>query len=112
MTVGLNAFLMLSGFLFALGFSGLLWQRHVVIMLICLELMLNAINLALVSFSRYHATFDVQSGMGHHLMDGNLLVFFITTVAAVEVALGLALIVALYRRRGTIRIDALNALHD
>ena len=110
--MGLNAFLMVSGLLFALGFFGLLWQRNVLIMLMCLELMLNAINLALVSFSRFHATFDLQSGMGHRLMAGNVFVFFIITVAAVEVAVGLTLIVALYRRRRTVGIDGLRALHD
>ena len=64
-----------------------------------LELMLNAVNLALVSFSRYNGT-----------MDGNIFVFFIITVAAAEVAVGLAIVVALYRRRQSVMVDEINAL--
>ena len=66
-----------------------------------LELMLNAVNLALVAFSRYNNT-----------MDGNLFVFFIITVAAAEVAVGLAIIVALYRKRQTVMVDELKALEN
>ena len=66
-----------------------------------LELMLNAVNLALVAFSRFNNT-----------MDGNLFVFFIITVAAAEVAVGLAIIVALYRKRQTVMVDELKALEN
>lgn len=99
MTVGLNAFILLSGLLFAVGFLGVLLRKNTLVIFMSLELMLNAVNLALVAFSRYNGT-----------MDGNLFVFFIITVAAAEVAVGLAIIVALYRRRQTVMVDQLNAL--
>lgn len=99
MTVGLNAFIMLAGMLFAIGLLGVLLRKNTLVIYMSLELMLNAVNLALIAFSRYNGT-----------MDGNLFVFFIITVAAAEVAVGLAIIVALYRRRQTVMVDQLNAL--
>ncbi|MCL4148164.1 UNVERIFIED_CONTAM: hypothetical protein GTU68_035512 [Idotea baltica] len=67
----------------------------------CLELMLNAANLALIAFTRYHGA-----------VGGNLLVFFTITVAAAEVAVGLAIIVALFRKRQTVQVEELNALNN
>lgn len=99
MTIGLNAFLLISGLLFAIGFLGVILRKNTLVIYMSLELMLNAVNLALVSFSRFNGT-----------MDGNLFVFFIITVAAAEVALGLAIIVALFRRRQTVMVNQLNAL--
>ena len=99
MTVGLNAFILVSGLLFAIGLLGVLLRKNTLVIYMSLELMLNAVNLALVAFSRYNGT-----------MDGNLFVFFIITVAAAEVAVGLAIIVALFRRRQTVMVDNLNAL--
>lgn len=99
MTIGINAFILVAGLLFAIGFLGVILRRNTLVIFMSLELMLNAVNLALVAFSRYNAT-----------MDGNLLVFFIITVAAAEVAVGLAIIVALYRRRNTVMVDSLNGL--
>ncbi|WP_269525974.1 NADH-quinone oxidoreductase subunit NuoK [Coraliomargarita parva] len=99
MTVGLNAFLLVSGLLFAIGLLGVLLRKNTLVIYMSLELMLNAINLALVAFSRYNGT-----------MDGNIFVFFIITVAAAEVAVGLAIIVALFRRRQTVMVNELNAL--
>lgn len=99
MTVGLNAFLLVAGLLFAIGFFGVLLRKNTLVIFMSLELMLNAANLALVAFSRYNGT-----------MDGNLFVFFIITVAAAEVAVGLAIIVALFRRRETVMVDQLNLL--
>lgn len=99
MTVGIHAFIFLASSLFAIGLLGVLLRRNTLIVYMSLELMLNAINLALIAFSRYNNT-----------MDGNLLVFFIITVAAAEVAVGLAIIVALYRRRQTVMLEELNAL--
>ena len=99
MTIGINTFLILAGLLFAIGFLGVILRRNTIVIYMSLELMLNAVNIALVAFSRYNGT-----------MDGNLFVFFIITVAAAEVALGLAIIVALYRRRQTVMVDQLNAL--
>ena len=101
MTVGINAFLLVSGLLFAIGMFGVILRRNTLVIYMSLELMLNAVNLALVAFSRYNNT-----------MDGNIFVFFIITVAAAEVAGGLAIIVALCRKRQTVMVDQLNSLSN
>lgn len=101
MTVGLNAFLLVSGLLFAIGMLGVILRRNTLVIYMSLELMLNAVNLALVTFSRYNNT-----------MDGNIFVFFIITVAAAEVAVGLAIVVALFRKRQTVSVDQLNSLSN
>lgn len=102
--ISLNHYLIVSAILFAVGFGGVLFRRNVIVVLMCLELMLNAANLALVAFSRYNAT------EAHPMMDGNVFVFFVITVAAAEVATALAIIVALYRKRGSMMTDELTAL--
>lgn len=99
MTVGLNAFILVAGLLFAIGMLGVILRKNTLVIYMSLELMLNAVNLALVAFSRYNGT-----------MDGNLFVFFIITVAAAEVALGLAIVVALFRLRQTVMVDQLTSL--
>ena len=99
MTIGLNEFILVAGLMFAVGLLGVVLRKNTLVIYMSLELMLNAVNLALVAFSRYNGT-----------MDGNLFVFFIITVAAAEVAVGLAIIVALFRRRQTVMVDRLNAL--
>ncbi|WPJ95329.1 NADH-quinone oxidoreductase subunit NuoK [Coraliomargarita algicola] len=99
MTVGINAFILVAGLLFAIGLLGVILRKNTLIIYMSLELMLNAVNLALVAFSRYNGT-----------MDGNLFVFFIITVAAAEVAIGLAIIVALFRLRQTVMVDQLTSL--
>jgi len=99
MTIGLNDFLIVAGLLFAVGLLGVTLCQNTLVIYMSLELMLNAVNLAFVAFSRYNGT-----------MDGNLFVFFIITVAAAEVALGLAIIVALFRRRQSVMVDQLNSL--
>jgi len=101
MTIGINAFLFLSVALFAIGFFGVLLRKNTLVIYMCLELMLVATTLALVAFSRFNGT-----------LDGNVFVFFILTVAAAEVAVGLAIIVALFRRRQTVQVDELNALKN
>lgn len=101
MSVGLEDYLAVSGLLFAIGFFGVLLRRNTLIIYMGLELMLNASTLALVAFSRYNNT-----------MDGNVFVFFIITVAAAEVAVGLAIIVALFRKRQTVQVDQHNALRN
>ncbi|MDB6170625.1 MAG: NADH-quinone oxidoreductase subunit NuoK [Verrucomicrobia bacterium] len=99
MTATLNDYLILSGLLFAIGFLGVLLRRNTLVIFMSLELMLVASTLALVAFSRFNQT-----------LDGNVFVFFILTVAAAEVAVGLAIIVALFRKRQTIQVDELDAL--
>ena len=101
MTIGLNEFIILSALLFAIGFLGVLVRKNTLVIYMCLELMLVASTIALVAFSRFNAT-----------LDGNVFVFFILTVAAAEVAVGLAIIVALFRKRGTVQVDELNALKN
>ena len=102
--VTLNDYLLVSGLLFTIGFAGVLLRRNIIIIFMALELMLNAANLSLVAFSR----FNVTGGLPNY--NGQMLVFFIITVAAAEVAVGLAIIVALYRARQTTNVEDLNSL--
>jgi NADH-quinone oxidoreductase subunit K len=99
MTPALNSYVMLSASLFAIGFLGVLLRRNTLVIYMCLELMLVSTTLALVAFSRFNGT-----------QDGDVFVFFILTVAAAEVAVGLAIIVALFRARQTIQVDELDSL--
>ncbi|OAM90927.1 NADH-quinone oxidoreductase subunit NuoK [Termitidicoccus mucosus] len=101
MTIGLYHFIGIAVALFAIGFFGVLLRKNTLIIYMCLELMLVASTLALVAFSRYNGS-----------PDGNIFVFFILTVAAAEVAVGLAIIVALFRRRKTVQVEELNALKN
>ncbi|MBV8585709.1 MAG: NADH-quinone oxidoreductase subunit NuoK [Verrucomicrobia bacterium] len=102
--VTLNDYLFVSGLLFAIGFAGVLLRRNILIIFMGLELMLNAANLSLIAFSRL----NVQNGVPDY--NAQVLVFFIITVAASEVAVGLAIIVALYRARQTTHVEDINAL--
>ena len=99
MTPALDSYVLLSSALFAIGFLGVLVRRNTLVIFMCLELMLVAATLALVAFSRFNGT-----------EDGDVFVFFILTVAAAEVAVGLAIIVALFRLRQTIQVDRLNSM--
>ena len=99
MHVGLEQYLTVSILLFCLGLLGVILRRNLLVMYMSLELMLNAANLALVSFSRFNDK-----------LDGQVLVFFIITVAAAEVAVGLALIVALYRKRQSAHVEDLTSM--
>lgn len=113
MTLTLNHYLLVSGLLFAIGFSGVMLRRNIIIIFMCLELMLNAANLSLVAFSRFNLTsFKLPDGTFTNLPNYNaqVLVFFIITVAAAEVAVGLAIIVALYRARQTTHVEDINSL--
>jgi NADH-quinone oxidoreductase subunit K len=99
MHVGLEQYLTVSFLLFALGLLGVIMRRNLLVIYMSLELMLNAANLALVSFSRFNDN-----------LNGQILVFFIITVAAAEVSVGLALIVALYRRRQSAHVEDLASM--
>ena len=101
----LNDYLLVSGLLFSIGLAGVVLRRNIIIVFMCLELMLSAANLTLVAFSRFNVA---KSGLPDY--DGQMLVFFVITVAAAEVAVGLAIIVALYRARQTIHTDELVSL--
>jgi NADH-quinone oxidoreductase subunit K len=97
--IGLEHYLVVSALLFTLGLLGVIVRRNLLVIYMGLELMLNAANLALVAFSRFNDN-----------LDGQVFVFFIITVAAAEVAVGLALIVALYRRRQTAHVEDLTTM--
>jgi NADH-quinone oxidoreductase subunit K len=98
-TIPQNAYLLLSTFLFCIGVIGVLFRRNAIIILMCVELMLNAVNLLLVSFSAYSQN-----------SDGQVFVFFIMVVAAAEVAVGLALLVSIYRNVMSTDINVLSKL--
>lgn len=100
----LNAYLLVSGLLFATGFCGVLIRRNIIVIFMCLEMMLAAASLSLVAFSR----FNLENGLPDY--DGQMLVFFTITVAAAEVAVGLAIIVALFRTRRTVHVNLLDSL--
>ena len=98
-SVSPSHYLLLSLLLFSIGFFGVLLRRNLLLILMSLELMLNGINLALVTFSRTSLN-----------LDGSIFVFFIMTVAAAEVAVGLALLVALYKKRSSVFSEDMNVL--
>lgn len=87
LAVGLSHYLILSAALFVLGMAGVLFRRNVIVMLMSIELMLNAVNITFVAFSRYSTN-----------LDGQAMVFFVITIAAAEAAVGLALAVAVFKR--------------
>jgi len=103
--ITLGDYLIVSGILFVIGFAGVILRRNLIIILMALELMLNAANLSLVAFSRFRVGLD-------GLPDYNVqvFVFFIITVAAAEVAVGLAILVALYRTRQTTDVNDISSL--
>ncbi len=97
----LDHVVLLAVALFAVGLVGVMSRRNILVMLLSVEIMLNAANLALVAFSRLHAN-----------LDGQVFVFFTMTVAAAEVAVGLAIVIALYRLRRTTDVGETTELHD
>ena len=101
MTIGLEHYLIVSAALFCLGLLGVIIRRNLIVMYMGLELMLNAANLALVAFSHFRDD-----------LDGQILVFFIITVAAAEVAVGLALVIAVYRHFKTVDLEQLDTLKE
>jgi len=97
--VPIEYYLVLGAVLFAIGAFGVLVRRNVIVMFMSIELMLNAVNLVFVALSRHL-----------HVMDGQIAVFFVMTVAAAEAAVGLAVIIAAFRNRETVNADELNWL--
>jgi len=94
-----NAYLVLSAILFTLGVVGFLVRRNAIVAFMCVELMLNAANLTLVTFSRMYGT-----------LDGQIAAFFVMVVAAAEVVVGLAIIVSIFRTRRSASVDDANLL--
>ena len=101
----LGHYLIVSGILFTIGFAGVMVRRNIIIILMALELMLNAANLSLVAFSRFH---HGHNGLPNY--NAQVFVFFIITVAAAEVAVGLAIVVALFRLRQTTHVEDITTL--
>ena len=99
MTVGLEHFLILSAILFSIGLYGALAKRNAVVILMSIEIMLNAVNIAMVAFSRYS-----------HLITGQVFAIFIMVVAAAEAAVGLAIIIAIYRSRETVDAEKVDLM--
>ncbi|MGD9115859.1 MAG: NADH-quinone oxidoreductase subunit NuoK [Dehalococcoidia bacterium] len=99
--VGLEHYLILASVLFAIGLYGALAKRNAIIILMCIELMLNAVNIAMVAFSRYITPLQPT---------GQIFAIFIMVVAAAEVAVGLAIIIAIYRHRRTIDSTKINLM--
>jgi NADH-quinone oxidoreductase subunit K len=99
MTVTLTHYLALSAVLFTIGVAGVLVRRNALVIFMSIELMLNAANLALVAFARHRGD-----------PGGLVFVFFVLAVAAAEVAVGLAIIIAIFRNRGTVNVDEINLM--
>jgi NADH-quinone oxidoreductase subunit K len=97
--VPISWYLILGAVLFTIGTLGVLIRRNVIVIFLSIELMLNAVNLVFVSLSRQL-----------HSMDGQVIVFFVMTVAAAEAAVGLAIIISVFRHRETVNVDELNLL--
>ncbi|MDO8490956.1 MAG: NADH-quinone oxidoreductase subunit NuoK [Dehalococcoidia bacterium] len=101
MSIGLTHFLVLSAVLFCIGFYGALSRRNAIVILMCIEIMLNAVNISLVAFSRYVTPVA---------MTGQIFAIFVITVAAAEAALGLAIVISIYRSRDTIDVEKIDLM--
>jgi NADH-quinone oxidoreductase subunit K len=97
--ITVHHYLVLSAILFAMGTMGVLIRRNAIVIFMCIELMLNAVNLTFIALSRHLGS-----------IDGQIFVFFVMTVAAAEAAVGLALMIAFFRNRETIEVDEINML--
>ena len=101
MSTGLEHYLILSAILFSIGLYGALTKRNAIVILMCVEIMLNAVNIAMVAFSRF---------ITPALLTGQVFTIFIMIVAAAEAAVGLAIIIAIYRRRETIESTDIDSM--
>jgi NADH-quinone oxidoreductase subunit K len=97
--IPISYYLIVSVVLFSIGVLGVFTRRNAIVIFMCIELMLNAANLAFIAFSRHL-----------HSIDGQIFVFFVMTVAAAEAAVGLGIIIALYRNKETINVDEINIM--
>ena len=108
----IKAYITLSLVLFAIGVTGVLVRRNAIIIFMCIELMLNSVNLLLVAFSKMHAASPVAKALPTYSSDAQIFVFFIMVVAAAEVTVGLAIIVMLFRNTHSTDINFLNRLKN
>ena len=108
--VPVSYYLILSAILFGLGVAGFIFKRNIVTLFMSVELMLNAVNLLLVAFSKMHHLEGAKKGLAAAGTDGQIFVFFIMVVAAAEVSVGLAIIVMMYRNIHSVDVNFLNRL--
>lgn len=108
----IKAYIVLSLVLFTIGVIGVLVRRNAILVFMCIELMLNAVNLLLVAFSKMHTASAAAKASVTFAADAQIFVFFIMVVAAAEVAVGLAIIVMLYRNTHSVDINFLNRLKN
>jgi len=101
MTVTLYHYLILSALLFSIGVAGLIIRRNILVIFMSVELLLNSANLLFIAFSRYR-----------NILDGQVIAFFVIAVAAAEAAVGLAIVIAIFRNRGTVKVDDLNLMRN
>ena len=101
MNIGIEHYLILSAVLFCIGLYGALSKRNAVVILMCIEVMLNAVNIALIAFSRYVVP---------TMLTGHIFAIFVMTVAAAEVAVGLAIIFTIYRSRQTVDVEQIDLM--
>ena len=99
MRVGPGAYLLLSAILFAIGVAGVLIRRNAIVVFMCIELMLNSVNLSFITFAKTNGS-----------LDGQVLAFFVMVVAAAEVVVGLGILVAIFRKRSSTSVDDVNLL--
>ena len=99
MRVGPGAYLLLSAILFAIGVAGVLIRRNAIVVFMCIELMLNAVNLSFITFAKTNGS-----------LDGQVLAFFVMVVAAAEVVVGLGILVAIFRKRSSTSVDDIHLL--
>lgn len=108
----IKAYIALSLTLFTIGIIGVLIRRNAIIVFMCVELMLNAVNLLLVAFSKMHSASAAAKASLTYASDAQIFVFFIMIVAAAEVSVGLAIIVMMYRNTNSIDVNFLNRLKN
>ena len=104
-TIPLNYYLVLSAILFTIGVVGVLVKRNPIVIFMCVELMLNAVNLTFVAFSRYQSATNPA-----HAIDGQMMVIFVLAVAAAEVSVGLGILVSIFRNRTSINVDEIDLM--
>lgn len=111
-TVGLSTYLLVGAMLFSLGLYGLFAKKNVIAILMSIELMLNAVNINFVAFNRFvwNQTYSSETSLITNLLTGQVAAIFVIVVAAAEVAVGLALIINIYRTRKSTNIDDFNWL--
>jgi len=110
--VPLNYYLFLSAILFVTGVAGVIVKRNPIVIFMCVELMLNAVNLSLIAFSRFQSAVTPAGAFVNpqHYLDGQMMVIFVLAVAAAEVSVGLGILVSIFRQRATINVDEIDLM--